>query len=191
MGVPELFQRGYRKICLRSSIRSSLRKALFKLRGGKIGSGTNLPPYIATWPHQVSIGSDCTLQEGIFFNFDHYWTPGPSIRIDDRVFIGRGVEFNIRCGIEIGRESQLASGCKFIDHDHEILEGSLRLGSGYKSGEITLEEHVWLGANVIVLKSVAIGEGSVVAAGSVVTKSIPPGEIWGGVPAKLLRKRDP
>jgi maltose O-acetyltransferase len=52
-----------------------------------------------------------------------------------------------------------------------------------------IEDRVWLGANVIVLRGVRVGSGAIIAAGAVVTKDIPPNEIWGGVPAKFLRQR--
>lgn len=52
-----------------------------------------------------------------------------------------------------------------------------------------IENDVWCGANVTILKGVTIGRGSVVAAGAVVTKSFPPYNIIGGVPAKLLKMR--
>ena len=54
---------------------------------------------------------------------------------------------------------------------------------------VTIEDDVWCGANVTILKGVTIGRGSVVAAGAVVTKSFPPYSIIGGVPAKLLKMR--
>ena len=54
---------------------------------------------------------------------------------------------------------------------------------------VVIEDDVWLGANVTILKGVTIGRGSVVAAGAVVTKLCPPYSIIGGVPAKVLRKR--
>jgi maltose O-acetyltransferase len=52
-----------------------------------------------------------------------------------------------------------------------------------------IEDRVWLGANVVVLRGVRVGSGAIVAAGAVVTRDIPPNEIWGGVPAKFLRQR--
>jgi acetyltransferase-like isoleucine patch superfamily enzyme len=55
--------------------------------------------------------------------------------------------------------------------------------------KIIIGENVWLGCNVAVLKGANIGDGAVVAAGAVVTKSIPPYEIWGGVPAKKIGER--
>lgn len=54
---------------------------------------------------------------------------------------------------------------------------------------VVIEDDVWVGANVTILKGVTIGHGSVVAAGAIVTKSCPPYSIIGGVPAKVLRKR--
>ena len=54
---------------------------------------------------------------------------------------------------------------------------------------VVIEDDVWCGANVTILKGVSIGRGSVVAAGAVVTKSFPPYSIIGGVPAKLIRMR--
>ncbi len=54
-----------------------------------------------------------------------------------------------------------------------------------------IEDEVWIGAHVVVLRGVRIGRGSVIAAGAVVTKDVPAMEIWGGVPARRLRARVP
>jgi acetyltransferase-like isoleucine patch superfamily enzyme len=58
-------------------------------------------------------------------------------------------------------------------------------------GDIVLEDDVWLGANVVVLDGVTIGRGAIVGAGAVVTQSIPPYAIAGGVPARVIRYRTP
>ena len=52
---------------------------------------------------------------------------------------------------------------------------------------IVIQDHVWLGMNVIVLKGVTIGEGAIVAAGSIVTKDVPPHCLVAGVPAKVVK----
>lgn len=54
---------------------------------------------------------------------------------------------------------------------------------------VVIEEDVWCGANVTILKGVTIGKGSVIAAGAVVTKDVGEYEIWGGVPARRLKNR--
>ena len=54
---------------------------------------------------------------------------------------------------------------------------------------ITIGNDVWVGRRVIILNGVSIGDGAVVGAGAIVTKDIPPYEVWGGVPAKFIKKR--
>jgi acetyltransferase-like isoleucine patch superfamily enzyme len=144
-----------------------------------------------TWPHQVSVGKDCMLEHDLHFRYDGPWRPGPSIVIGDRAFLGVACEFNITDHIRIGDDCLIASGCKFIDHDHGMVEGVPMNRQQGPEAPIVLENNVWLGANVIVLKGVTIGCGAVVAAGAVVTKSVPPREIWGGVPARKIGQRAP
>jgi len=142
-----------------------------------------------TWPHQISIGSNCRLEHNIYFHFDGVWSESPSISIGDNVFVGCSCEFNITKNIKVGSDSLIASGCKFIDHDHGFALGK-QIGPGGEEASITLEKNVWLGCNVVVLKGVTIESGAIVAAGAVVTKSIPSNEIWGGVPAKKIGERE-
>lgn len=168
---------------------SSLRKIWYGLQGFSCAGGTVIPALHMTWPHQVSIGKNGRLEHAISFKYDGIWKPGPAIRIGDEVFIGSGCEFNIRAGIDIGRNALIASGCRFIDHDHGTVPGTpMRMQHGPEK-QIVLAEDVWLGCNVIVLKGVNIGNGAIVAAGAVVTRNVPAGEIWGGVPAKKIGER--
>ncbi len=97
------------------------------------------------------------LESDIFFKYDGIWEKGRSITIGNEVFIGKGCEFNINCKIVIHDYVNIASGCKFIDHDHGI-SASERIGP-QKSvrAEIIIDEDAWLGVNVIVLKGVSIG----------------------------------
>jgi acetyltransferase-like isoleucine patch superfamily enzyme len=150
-----------------------------------------LPRVRVTWPHQVSLGAECVLEHDLYFKYDGIYAPGPSIVLRDRVFVGFGCEFNVRQRVEIGEDCLIASGCKFIDHDHgsSRLDVPMSRQADGPEAAITLGPDVWLGVNVVVLKGVTIGRGAIVAAGAVVTQSIPEYEIWGGVPARKLRQR--
>ena len=174
--------------CTRAA--AHLRTAWWRCLGMQVGAGTLLPRLRVTWPHQVSLGRKCVLEHDIYFKYDGIWAPGASIIIRDRVFIGFGCEFNVRRRVEIGSECLIASGCKFIDHDHGTSrEAPMREQTAGAEAGITLEEDAWLGVNVVVLKGVRIGRGAIVAAGAVVTDDVPAYEIWGGIPARKLSER--
>ena len=169
---------------------SLLRRLWWTAQGASIGRGTLVPRLLVTWPHQLRIGANCTLEQDIYFKFDGFWIPPKSaIVVEDGVFIGRGCEFNIRARVTIERCARLAAGCKLIDHDHEIPPVDRPQGGGGREEPIVIGEDAWLGANVIVLRGVTVGAGAIVGAGAVVTRSIPPNEIWGGVPARKIGER--
>ncbi len=172
-----------------NSFFSYTRRFWFSFLGMKIGKATHLPKLYITWPHQLSIGKNCNLERNINFKYDGPWLPGPRIIIGNTIFIGTNCEFNINEGITIGDDSLIASGCKFIDHDHGIDIGEPMYKQYGSRARIAVGSDVWLGCNVIVLKGVTIEDGAIVAAGAVVTKSIPAFEIWGGVPAKKIGQR--
>ena len=166
-----------------------VRKCKYRTLGMKVGRNTVLPRMIVTWPHQLKFGDGCTIEKNVQFKFDGIWQDGPSINIGNDVFIAKDCEFNIRKSISIGDHSLIASGCRFIDHDHGFALGQLIGPQPGIEAPIRLGSDVWLGCNVIVLKGVEIGDGAIIAAGSVVTKSIPANEIWAGVPAQKKTSR--
>lgn len=187
MQSSEFIQRSCRKLDLFPTPVGILRKAWLRFRGAQIAASTYVPRILVTWPHQIRIGRHCVLQPDIFFNYDSYWMPGPSIRIGNNVFVGRGAEFNIVGGLDVGDEALIASGCVFVDHDHGTDPGVPMKEQANKVQPITLGRDVWLGANCVVLKGVNIGDRAIVGAGSVVTKSIPSEEIWAGSPARKIK----
>jgi len=167
------------------------RTLYWRLLGLRTGSKTLLPRIHVTWPHQVSIGARCLLEPGIYFKFDGIWKPGPSIVIGDDSFIGTGCEFNIREKIVIGNHALISSGCRFIDHDHGFSTRAIPMARQTTGDEkaIHIEDDVWIGAESVILKGATIGRGAIIAAGSVVTKSVGAYEIWAGLPAKFVRMR--
>jgi len=88
--------------------------------------------------------------------------------IEDNVLIGSGV--HIYCG-------------------NHIFEGNDKIKNlGHIFKKITIEKDSWIGANCIILSGITIGEGSVIGAGSIVTKNVPPFTIAYGNPIKIIRK---
>lgn len=116
------------------------------------------------------------------------------IRVSDNahVSIGENVFFNHNCAltakekIAIGDNVVIANNVVIVDHDHQV--DSSGITNGYTIAPVSIEDNVWIGANSVILKGVTIGEGSVIAAGSVVNRNIPSHELWGGVPAKCIKK---
>jgi acetyltransferase-like isoleucine patch superfamily enzyme len=94
--------------------------------------------------------------------------------------------------VTIGNNVKIGSGCILHDSDHHSLDPTDRKNSGKdrenaKTGQLVIEDNVFIGANSTILKDVCIGKNSVIAASSVVTKSIPSNQLWGGVPARFIR----
>ena len=163
----------------------------WRARGVSFGKSTLPGRMTVNWPHQLSLGSGCLLEDDLIFKYDGIYAPGPTIRIGNGVFLGNHCEFNIRQGITISDHCLIASGCKFIDHDHSMATGRPIGEEAGAEAKIMLGTNVWLGVNVVVLKGVTIGEGAVVGAGAVVTRSIPTFEIWAGIPARKTGSRLP
>lgn len=92
--------------------------------------------------------------------------------------------------VEIGANAFLAPGVCLACSGHSIDSEQRGQGIG-TSKPITLGENVWIGAHAVVLGGVTIGSGSVIAAGSVVTRDIPPGVVAAGVPCRVLRPVGP
>lgn len=134
-----------------------------------------------------------------------------NIIIDDYSYIGDNVEFRchssvaIRIGkkctvnknsiligkVDIGDDVMIAPDCNIIGASHNFSESkTLIREQGIERKGVVIENNVWLGAKVIVLDGVSIGTGSVIGAGSVVTKSIPSYSIAVGNPCKVVKRRD-
>ena len=76
----------------------------------------------------------------------------------------------------------------FMNSDHDMADSERRAGM-YHPKPIIVGDGCWIGANSLIMPGVTIGNGVVIAAGSVVTKDIPANEVWAGNPAKFIRKR--
>ncbi|WP_108262964.1 acyltransferase [Mangrovicoccus ximenensis] len=95
--------------------------------------------------------------------------------------------------IYIGENVNIGGGVKIYDTDFHNIDPVQRRNevAGIFHGitrKISIEDGAFIGAHSIILKGVSVGRNSVVGAGSVVTKSVPPNEIWAGNPARFIRK---
>jgi acetyltransferase-like isoleucine patch superfamily enzyme len=114
----------------------------------------------------------------------------PSLLAGSNVFIGRNTYLGAWKPISIGSDTLVGAYCYIISGNHRFVAADLPVRmQGYDGAPITIGRNVWLGAHVIVLPGVTIGDNAVVGAGSVVTASIPEAEIWAGVPARCIRGR--
>lgn len=120
-----------------------------------------------------------------------------NLSIGDGTSIPKGATFYCtKASLTIGKKVIFGPKPTIITGDHRIdIQGKyiIDITDDEKLPEndlpVTIEDGCWIGANVTILKGVTLGHDSVVAAGSVVTKSCEPYSIIGGVPAKLIRRR--
>lgn len=94
--------------------------------------------------------------------------------------------------IEIGNYVNIGAGCLVMDTNFHSTNWKIRMDRkmdiiNAKTAPVKIDDFVFIGARSIICKGVHIGEKSLVAAGSVVVKDIPAGELWGGNPAKYIK----
>jgi maltose O-acetyltransferase len=134
---------------------------LAELLGG-LGSNSYIrPPFFCDYGYNITLGDD------VFVNFNCVMLDVVPITIGNRV--------------------QIASAVQFLAADHPL--DAVERASGREFGRpITIEDDAWLGGGVVLCPGVTVGERSVIGAGSVVTKDIPPGVVAVGNPCRVLRK---
>jgi maltose O-acetyltransferase len=111
--------------------------------------------------------------------------PGGHLEIGNNVFINYGSSLVSSTHVKIGDDCLIGTHVMVMDCDFHRVEDKAWDTSGLP---IVLEDRVWLGNRSIVLKGVTVGHDAVVAAGSVVTRNVPPRTVVAGVPAKVIRR---
>lgn len=133
----------------------------------------------------AKIGKNITFYPGIKIN------PARNISLGNNVDLAWGVIITTGGSVEIGERCLIGYRSQILSANHVIPPNKERIFSaGHSLAKIIIENDVWIGANCIITAGVCIGEGAVVAAGSVVTKNVPPFTIVGGVPAKIIKERE-
>lgn len=110
--------------------------------------------------------------------------------------IGRGTRIAnsaIHCsdGISIGNYTMIGGSCRIWDSDFHSTDPTIRENTpneGFRTAKIEIGNNVFIGGGAIILKGSVIGDNAVLAAGSVLSGTIPANEVWGGNPARFIKK---
>ena len=167
-----------------------------RLWGAKIGKGFKVKGFLVLRPiGRIVIGNNVRINSGPLH------VGGSDRRTAFRV--GRCGTFTMKDGagmsnssincfneITICEGAMIGGGCELMDTDfHQIGTKDRSENKGMiPSAPIIIGKNAFVGGMSIIRRGVTVGEGSIIGMGSLVTKSVPPYEIWGGVPAKLLKK---
>ncbi|WP_315836108.1 sugar O-acetyltransferase [Bradyrhizobium prioriisuperbiae] len=114
-----------------------------------------------------------------------YTTGGPDIRVGRNVFINQNCTFYDLGGLDIADDVMIGPNVSLITSGHPLQPSQRR--AGVTAAPIVIERNVWIAAGVTIIGGVTVGENSVVAAGAVVTKDVPPNTLVGGNPARVIR----
>ncbi len=109
-----------------------------------------------------------------------------NVKIGDGTIIGHKVTLDGRLGLNIGKNVNISSEVMMWTMQHDYNDPSF----GISGGKVTIEDYVWIATRALILPNVRIGEGAVIAAGSVVTKDVEPLTVVAGNPAKVIGKRN-
>jgi acetyltransferase-like isoleucine patch superfamily enzyme len=139
-----------------------------------------------------SLTSRIVLGDNAWLSRGCYLVAGPGVEIvfGPQTYIGHRCLFYGHGGIRVGRDVLLANDVQLICGNHTFPRRDLPIrAQPTEERPIVVEDDVWLGASTIVLGGVTIGQGSVVAAGAIVTHSLPPYSIAQGIPARIVGMR--
>jgi galactoside O-acetyltransferase len=167
-----------------------------RYRTMRVGAGSRVDFWrlVAKADNVVEVGAHSQFSSRVV-----YERPGARLTVGTRSFVGSGL-MSIAEGVHIGDEVMISWGATIVDHNSHSLRATDRaveverwlqgqkIWTGVKVAPVRVENRAWLGFNVSVLAGVTIGEGAVIGACSVVSKSIPAWTVAAGNPARVLRE---
>jgi len=154
---------------------------ILPLRRGQIALGSNVVLRSARLSNPVGLNHRCIIRT---------ITPEARITVGDEVSMS-GTTLLARKGIAIGRGVMIGANCTIVDSDLHPLDAAERAAretEGIRSETVVIEDGVFLGMGVMVLKGVRIGRNTVVGAGSVVSGSLPSDTVAAGNPARVIKR---
>lgn len=169
-------------------------------------------------PCSISIGEDATITVDGYCNFNVSWWKIKNVRGGELVLgknaklkVNKNFNLYEGCSVIITDDAELELGSGYINMDSKIrCRNKITIGNDVVISEnvhirdsdthqildwkhestspVIIGNHVWIGANAMILKGVTIGDGAIIAAGAVVNKDVPPHSLVGGVPAKIIKE---
>lgn len=161
-------------------------KLWFRLHGRFISREYQIAKYfICDNPHTIILGSK--VKVGLS---NQFYSKYGKIRLFDGVCTNNHVVLNASIGgkISIGPGSLIGPDVYITTSNHKYGKGIKILSSGHDIADVIIGENVWVGRGVTVLSGVEIGKNSVIAANSLVSKSVPENVLMGGIPARVIRE---
>ncbi len=132
----------------------------------------------------AKVGKRCTFYPRVWI------APGRNLVLGDDVDLALDVLITTSGGVEIGDRTLIGYRAQIISANHHIpIKPAPIFGAGHDKEKVTIGSDVWIGGNSIILPGVIIGDGAVIAGGSVVSKDVEAYTVVGGVPAKFIKER--
>lgn len=166
-------------------ILKSCRNTIFKyfVRLGLHSCGKNVTidyPVDYRYPNNIQLGDNVYINKNVSFSTE---SPKGTLKIGNNSIIGRNSNLDFSGELIIGNNCTISASCEIQTHNHGLDPRSSPI-----LNKLIICDNVWIGMNSIVLSNVkSIGENSIIAAGSLVTKEVPANCIVGGNPAKIIR----
>jgi acetyltransferase-like isoleucine patch superfamily enzyme len=163
----------------------------FKLWNKQLHVGRNVkidPRAFIARGGRVTLGDESVIRAGAML-----LPSSGSISIGNKTSINQYTVINGQGGVTIGDSVMVAAFVSMFAAHHNFDDPALPIleqGTSTKGG-IKIEDDVWIGTHAVILDGVIIGRGSVIGAGTVVTKNVPPYSVVAGVPGKMVRSRMP
>lgn len=169
---------------------------LFRLRCARCGEGLHLEDGIPEvygdlelrLGERVTMHGTTTLASAKVFK-------RPRLTIGDRSHCGSYFSVIVGADVTIGNDVLIANRVQIYAYDSHPLDLEKRAAhepaAADTSRPVTIEDHAWIGSGSFIMKGVRIGRGAIVAAGSVVTKDVPPLAIVAGNPARVVKRLNP
>lgn len=140
-------------------------------------------------PNRITIGEGCIFRERAWIVALTNGVGAGEICIGDSVHVARDVIIAAAYSIKIGTGVTFGPYSMVYDNNHRFDNPMLSvMQQGLTGAPVFIGDYCWIGAHAIILPGVSIGAHSVIAAGSVVTKDVPPGVVCAGAPARVIKK---